>query len=278
MKVTANLCQLAEIPITVPLLSCFHRSSFHSCHWVHTLTCDSLTSARDARSMLSLLLDLSASVVAPAPKAIIAGGGIGGLCTALTLQEAGWECEVYEKTSQYKPFGGPIQIASNGLEALRQIDASLADDIVAKGNGIGDRINGLKDGISNEWFATFDLATPATARGQEPSLVIDRPVLQELLLDRVGGTVTKGVEVVGCESEGVGGRVSAKLATGETATGDLLVGSDGLNSKMRTVLNPAEAAPSWSGYTCFAAIAYTVPHDVSHRLKHTFSLSACAPC
>ena len=31
---------------------------------------------------------------------------------------------------------------------------------------------------------------------------------------------------------------------------------------MRTVLNPDEGAPAWSGYTCFAAIAYTVPHDI----------------
>ena len=46
-------------------------------------------------------------------------------------------------------------------------------------------MNGLKDGVSNEWFATFDLATPAAARGQKPSVVIDRPVLQQILLDQV---------------------------------------------------------------------------------------------
>ena len=48
----------------------------------------------------------------------------------------------------------------------------------------------------------------------------------------------------------------------ETHTADFLIGSDGLGSKMRTVLNPDEGAPAWSGYTCFAAIAYTVPHDI----------------
>ena len=51
-------------------------------------------------------------------------------------------------------------------------------------------MNGLKDGVSNEWFATFDLATPAAARGQKPSVVIDRPVLQQILLDQVGGCLT----------------------------------------------------------------------------------------
>ena len=68
-----------------------------------------------------------------------------------------------------------------------------------EGNMIGDRKNGLKDGISNEWFATFDLATPAAKRGQRPSVVIDRPILQEILLEKVGHCVTKGSEVVACE-------------------------------------------------------------------------------
>ena len=93
-------------------------------------------------------------------KAVIAGGGIGGLCTALVLRKLGFDVNVYEKASEYKPFGGPIQSASNALESLRRIDADVYADILAKSTIIGDRINGLKDGVSNEWFATFDLASP----------------------------------------------------------------------------------------------------------------------
>jgi len=202
-----------------------------------------------------------ASAAAAAPSVCIAGGGIGGLFTALTLRKQGFECAIYEKTSEYRPFGGPIQIASNGLEAVKRIDVSLHADIVEASTVIGDRVNGLKDGLSNEWFATFDLKTPAMARGQEPSVVIDRPVLQNLLLQRVGDCVTKGTEVIGCERHSQ--RVTARLADGSTHEADFLVGSDGLRSKIRTVINPAEEAPSWSGYTCFAAIAYCTPHDLA---------------
>ena len=197
-------------------------------------------------------------------KAVIAGGGIGGLCTAVTLQSAGWDVEVFERTREYRPFGGPIQIASNGLEALSEINPGMRQEILDRGNVIGDRKNGLKDGISNEWFATFDLYSPAVRRGQTPSLVIDRPILQEILMKNIkdaGAVVRNGCEVVGCERTPTG--VTALLADGSKHEGDVLIGSDGLNSKVRTVLNPEEPDPVWSGYTCFAAIAYTVPDDIA---------------
>ena len=37
---------------------------------------------------------------------------------------------IYEKTSEYRSFGGPIQIASNGLEALRSIDEGVYNRIL----------------------------------------------------------------------------------------------------------------------------------------------------
>ena len=210
-----------------------------------------------------LPLTLLSTLGAP-PSVCIAGGGIGGLFTAVTLQKQGYDIAVFERTKEYRPFGGPIQIASNGLEAVKRIDESLHDDILEAATCIGDRVNGLKDGLSNEWFATFDLATPAKRRGQRPSVVIDRPALQELLLKRVGDYVTKGVEVVGCEkTNDPEGSVKVQLADGSTHVADFLVGSDGLGSKVRTVINPEEGAPEWSGYTCFAAIAYCTPHDIN---------------
>ena len=205
----------------------------------------------------------ASTAVAPV-KVMIAGGGIGGLCTALVLRKLGFDVAVYEKASEYKPFGGPIQIASNALESLRRIDADVYADILAKSTIIGDRINGLKDGVSNEWFATFDLASPATKRGQEASVVIDRPVLQDILLERVGDALTLNAEVVSYDTS-AGQGVTGVLADGTRVDADLLVGSDGIWSKVRTQLDPSEAPqlPVWSGYTCFAAIANCVPDDIA---------------
>jgi zeaxanthin epoxidase len=194
------------------------------------------------------------------PEVIVAGGGIGGLCTALVLLKLGYDVKVYEKTSSYRPFGGPIQIASNAAEAIRRIDEGVYEKVLKAATVIGTRTNGLKDGISDEWFATFDLDSPARKRGQVSSVVIDRPILQQILLEKVGGSVINGKEVVGCEQ--VGERVRVQLSTGETVEGDMLVGSDGIKSRVRDVFDPSRREPTWSGYTCVAGMAYCTPSDI----------------
>ena len=170
-------------------------------------------------------------------KVMIAGGGIGGLCTALVLQNQGHDVHIYEKATSYRPFGGPIQIASNALESLKRIDQDVYDAILEQSTSIGTRKNGLKDGLSNEWFATFDLFAPARRRGQDSSVVIDRPILQEILLQGIGrGTVSNGCEVTGYtkhQYSAPGNSVTGLLSNGSSVQCDLLIGSDGINSKVR---------------------------------------------
>jgi zeaxanthin epoxidase len=196
-------------------------------------------------------------------RVMIAGGGIGGLCTALALLKDGHDVQVFEKTTQFRPFGGPIQIATNALEAIRRIDPEVHGNILNAATTIGNRKNGLKDGISNDWFATFDLWTPAQKVSGEPSVVIDRPILQKILLDKVKDRVTTGMEVVSYEQKEDNFGVIGHLANGETFDADVLIGSDGIHSKVaRNFYHPHTPDPVWSGYTCFAGIADCVPEDI----------------
>jgi len=52
------------------------------------------------------------------PSVLVAGGGIAGLICALALQRKGMKVLVFEKVSEYKLFGGPIQLQCNAQGAL----------------------------------------------------------------------------------------------------------------------------------------------------------------
>jgi zeaxanthin epoxidase len=80
-------------------------------------------------------------------KVAIAGGGVGGLTAALYMLKKGFDVTVYEKTSAFARFGGPIQFASNALSVLKEIDDKLFDRVMEKFTFTGIRTCGIKDGL-----------------------------------------------------------------------------------------------------------------------------------
>lgn len=80
-------------------------------------------------------------------KVAIAGGGVGGLTAALYMLKKGFDVTVYEKTSAFARFGGPIQFASNALSVLKEIDERLFERVMDKFTFTGIRTCGIKDGL-----------------------------------------------------------------------------------------------------------------------------------
>lgn len=62
---------------------------------------------------------------------VIVGGGIGGLTTAVTLQQRGFDAHVYEAAPEIKPVGKGIWLSTNAMLVLDRLN--LGDTIAAKG-------------------------------------------------------------------------------------------------------------------------------------------------
>ncbi|KAM7516524.1 hypothetical protein LguiA_006107 [Lonicera macranthoides] len=197
-------------------------------------------------------------------KVLVAGGGIGGLVFALAAKRKGFEVMVFERDlsairgeGQYR---GPIQIQSNALAALEAIDLEVAEEVMNAGCITGQRINGLVDGVSGTWYIKFDTFTPAAERGLPVTRVISRMTLQQILAEAVGeDIIMNGSNVVDFEDNG--NKVTVVLENGQCFEGDLLVGADGIRSKVRKNLFGLQDA-SYSGYTCYTGIADFVPADI----------------
>jgi len=202
-------------------------------------------------------------------KVIIAGGGIGGLTLANALKSKGVEYTLYERTKEYREFGGPIQIQSNALAALEAINSDLATEVMNDGTKTGNRINGLKNPFTNKWIAKFDTGSPAVNRGLPLTRVVDRPLLQGSLLKYTEGKGIKlGVEVEDYELL-EDGRVKVMLSDGTTDEGDILVGADGIWSKVRAKMTgemvddakPGFGSATYSGYTVYTGVCKHRPRD-----------------
>jgi len=181
-------------------------------------------------------------------RVIIAGGGVAGLVSASACNAKGMKVAIFEQASQYAPYGGPIQIQSNALRALERIDPRICEEIRAAGTVTADRVSGLKIGYEKgvflglgqqyekgDWLVRFDTLQPALRAGLYPTVVVDRPVIQQILL-KYGvpeGTVRIKSRIKEYVELGPGKGIKVILEDGTIAYADVLVGADGIWSSVR---------------------------------------------
>jgi len=192
-------------------------------------------------------------------KVLISGAGVGGLALAKVLSKnPNIQVTVLERTDEFKRFGGPIQLASNALQVLKDMDKEVFDQIMEKFTFTGDKENGIKDGIRTEWYAKFDLKSPADARNMPYTGVIERPDLQEIYLNNLPkGVVQNGDGVKSYTKDSKTGCVTVELDSGRKIKGDVLIGADGIWSAVRANMRDEPArgdgsGATYSGYTVFA--------------------------
>lgn len=184
-------------------------------------------------------------------KALIIGGGITGPVAALALRKAGIEAEVFE-AYELNPdnAGGWLMIAPNGVNALGVI--GLADDLRAIGRP--NRRMVMTDGRGKR-FGAFDELDE-----HNPSQLALRPDLCRMLADRAtaaGIKIHHGKRLTDVVETADG--VTAHFADGSSATGDVLLGADGVHSTVRTLIDPDAPGPRYTGLLGFGG---SVPGNV----------------
>jgi FAD-dependent urate hydroxylase len=169
-----------------------------------------------------------------AKRALIIGGGVAGPVAAMALRQAGIDPVVYEAYAGGADDAGAfLTFASNGLDALRTIDAHhlvLSESFptprmtIQSGTGkhLGDVPNGgtLPDGTVSQTLKRADLY---------------RALRDEAV--RRGARVEYGKRLVDAQTTPDG--VVARFEDGTEAVGDLLIGADGIHSRTRRIIAPS---------------------------------------
>ena len=182
-------------------------------------------------------------------RVLIAGGGIGGLVTALTLHQIGVPCIVFEAAREMRPLGVGINLQPNAVRELYDLGIGQAElDRVGlparewalvglNGNDIYSETRGL--------FAGYRWPQYAVHRGRFHMLLHDKAI------ERMGPQAVRlGARVTGYRKN-ADGSVTALIESADGTfyeeTGALLIGADGIHSAIRAQMHPDQPPIHWGG-------------------------------
>jgi 2-polyprenyl-6-methoxyphenol hydroxylase-like FAD-dependent oxidoreductase len=184
-------------------------------------------------------------------RAVIAGGGIGGLAAALALTRHGWEVQVLERSAAFTEAGAGLSLWPNGLRAL---DALGVGDVVRE-RALLEGPAGIRD-AAGRWLSRIDAGAIQSRFG--PVAMIHRADLISVLQAAVPAScLVNQVTVSRASADGI------VVHTDGKSHADLVVGADGLRSAVRTSIWPDALPPRYAGYTAWRMVVPPVPVDGS---------------
>ncbi|MGW2490003.1 FAD-dependent monooxygenase [Streptomyces sp. NPDC001606] len=176
-------------------------------------------------------------------RAVVIGGGIGGLTAAAALHRRGWEVTVLERARSLEPVGAAISLAPNALAAL---------DVLGVGEEIRDLAAWQGDGglrtPSGRWLSRSS-ARAAADRFGGPLVLLPRATLVDRLAALLPPGAVRTASAATLTDPGDRDR-PARVTTGDTEReADLVVAADGINSRVRAALFPRHPGPAYAGFT-----------------------------
>ena len=191
-------------------------------------------------------------------KVLIAGGGVGGISAALSLIKEGFDVEVYEQASALTEVGAGIQLSANAMHVLfsHGLEERLSklwvkpSAYVFRLHDTGEIISRIPLGAAHEQqhgapYCQFHRADLLNAMAAQ---------LREMRPD----AIRLNTRIMGYEETGTS--VKLMLGDGSSVAGDVLIGADGVKSRIRAQMLAA-GKPIYTGDSAWRLI---VPSD---RLK-----------
>jgi salicylate hydroxylase len=177
-------------------------------------------------------------------KILIAGAGLGGLTAALALLRDGHDVTVFEQATQLGEVGAGLQLSANATRVLSLLGIDEAVRAVASVPA-GKQVRLWNTG---QTWKLFDLGQQSLAEYGHPYYTLYRPDLHRMLVEAVraikADALVLGAKCAGFES--TDGGVTLLLEDGRRFQGDLLVGADGVHSRIRQGL-VGQDEPQFSG-------------------------------
>ncbi len=192
---------------------------------------------------------------------LIAGGGIGGLATALGLAQKGIKSLVLERAPELGELGAGIQLGPNAFHAFDYLGVG---DAARKMAVYIDALR-LMDAMTGEDIALVPLDERFRERFKNPYAVIHRGDLHGVFLKACRNDplieLRTSSDVAGYEQNGE--NVHALLKDGSKVEGAALIGADGLFSKVRAQL-VGDGVPRVAGHTTYRSVipAEQMPEDL----------------
>ncbi|MGF1482234.1 MAG: FAD-dependent urate hydroxylase HpxO [Cyanophyceae cyanobacterium] len=185
-------------------------------------------------------------------KAVIIGAGMAGLAAGIALRQSGYSVEVYEKTRKLRPAGAGISLWSNGIKVLNKL--GLGKEVAA----IGGQMNRMAYRThTGELLNDVNLLPLVEQVGQRP-YPVSRTDLQHIMLSAFGeGDVRLGMRCVEVKQDQ--DSATAIFEDGSTATGDVIIGADGIHSVVRTYLAGQKIEPRYADYVNWNGLVEASP-------------------
>jgi len=208
-------------------------------------------------------------------KILVVGGGIGGMAATIRLRQAGVAVDLVDIDPQWRVYGAGITITGPTLRAYRRLgllDAIKAEGAITNGSRVY-----RYDGV-----LLHDLDEPALEEGLPATGGIMRPVLHRIMQRRVnelGATARLGLTVDALADTSSG--VDVTFSDGSTGRYDLVVGSDGIFSRVRKLAFPHMKSPAFTGQGCWRITSPRPPgfdrgeFYLGHR--NPAGITACGP-